>query len=36
MKANSWLLGFLLEILPVKQSSKIIQDGKEVVTNNVR
>ena len=35
MKANSWLIGFLLQILPVKQSSKIIQDGKEVIINHI-
>ena len=33
---NSWLIGFLLQILPVKQSSKIIQDGKEVIVNHIR
>ena len=36
MKASSWLIGFLLKILPVKQNSKIIQDGKEVITNYIR
>ena len=36
MKANSWLIGFLLQILPVKQNPKIIQDGKEVIINRIR
>ena len=35
MKAKSWLIGFLLQILPVKQISKIIQDGEEINVDHV-
>ena len=36
MKADSWLTDFLLQIVPIKQNSKIIQDGKEVIINHDR